>query len=484
LEEHRLPNLSLVNPHSERPRYHLHHETHWNVIMPVSRRHLLIGSASLFGYHSMILRGLARSPAETVESPNPASPPSSPGGKRLYDQIGAVSWTELNHRVHTVNADIQAHGLRHIPGVEGTLLTGYPYNEFYDWDLYFENLYLSYFGVWQYCFTNLKEFLNREQPDGYVNRSLIKQRDRQQFKPFLAQLVVLGAKQNHDDYEWLRGNYYDRLVKYIDKWFSYDSDHNGLPVWNSADAAGTDNQWSRAGALSSFQVEGVDLASYLLRELRAMSVIAEHLGLRADSSAFNHRADHVAKLINNTFWDEQQGMYFDRNEITGKRVYVKSATNFMPLFAHAATPARARRMIHEHLLNSDEFWLNYPVASYAKSEPDYYQGSHHECNWRGPTWAPTNYMIFQGLRHYGYNAEARELASRLFNMALLRNPALREYYNAETGEGLGQTRFWGFTALYYGMLLESLLDYDASSLSDPIIPIFARDLGFGFPAER
>jgi hypothetical protein len=93
-------------------------------------------------------------------------------------------------------------------------------------------------------------------------------------------------------------------------------------------------------------------------------------------------------------------------------------------------------------------------------------------------------MIFQGLRHYGYNAKARELASRLFNMALLRNPALREYYNAETGEGLGQTRFWGFTALYYGMLLESLLDYDASSLSDPIIPIFARDLGFGFPAER
>ena len=117
-----------------------------------------------------------------------------------------------------------------------------------------------------------------------MNRSLIKQRDRQQFKPFLAQLAVLGCKQNHDDYEWLRGNYYDRLVKYIDKWFSYDSDHNGLPVWNSADAAGTDNQWSRAGALDSFEIEGVDLACYLVRELRAMSVIATHLSLKADSA--------------------------------------------------------------------------------------------------------------------------------------------------------------------------------------------------------
>jgi neutral trehalase len=152
----------------------------------------------------------------------------------------------------------------------------------------------------------------------------------------------------------------------------------------------------------------------------------------------------------------------------------------MPLFAGAATPERAKRAIHEHLLNPDEFWLDYPVASYAKTEPDYYQGSHNECNWRGSTWAPTNYMIFQGLRQYGYQAEARELATRLFNMALLKNPVLREYYNAETGEGLGQTRFWGFTALYYGMLLESILGYSASTLDHPVEPIVTRELGIEF----
>jgi putative isomerase len=84
----------------------------------------------------------------------------------------------------------------------------------------------------------------------------------------------------------------------------------------------------------------------------------------------------VAKLMNDVFWDEKEGMYFDRNEKTGKRVYVKSATNFMVLFAGAATPERAKRMIHEHLMNADEFWLTYPVASYAKTEPDYYQGAH------------------------------------------------------------------------------------------------------------
>jgi len=62
-----------------------------------------------------------------------------------------------------------------------------------------------------------------------------------------------------------------------------------------------------------------------------------------------------------------------------------------------------------------------------------------------------------------------------------KNPVLREYYNAETGEGLGQTRFWGFTALYYGMLLESELNYDASSLTQPILPIMSQNLGIQFP---
>jgi putative isomerase len=138
-------------------------------------------------------------------------------------------------------------------------------------------------------------------------------------------------------------------------------------------------------------------------------------------------------------------------------------------------------MIHEHMLNTSEFWLTYPIASYAKTEPDYYQGSNHECNWRGSTWAPINYMTFQGLQHYGYHAEARELAKRLFVMAVEKNSALREYYNAETGDGLGQTHFWGFTALYYVMLLESYANYDTSSLDKPLRPFIPDELGVQFP---
>jgi hypothetical protein len=132
-----------------------------------------------------------------------------------------------------------------------------------------------------------------------------------------------------------------------------------------------------------------------------MAAIAHQLGLADDVKRYNDRAERLIELMNATFWDEADGMYYDRNEKTGKLVKVKSATCFMPLFAGAATPDRARR-------------------------------------------------------------------------------TLREYYDAETGLGLGQTRFWGFTALYYGMRLEWQLRYDASSLDKRIEPIVARNLGVAF----
>jgi putative isomerase len=180
----------------------------------VTRRNFIEGAAGLVGTAAMGLPAWAAGLVGAATS----FVPNTTGGKQFANAIGEKNYQDLCIRMGLVNANVRDHGLRTVSGTEGKLLTGYPYNEFYDWDLYFENLYLSYFGVWEYCFTNLKEFLNRQQSDGYISRSLIKQRDRQHFKPFLAQLVVLGCKQNKNDYEWLRGNYYERLDKYLVKW--------------------------------------------------------------------------------------------------------------------------------------------------------------------------------------------------------------------------------------------------------------------------
>ena len=415
-------------------------------------------------------------PAVLLSAPAPA--------KQDNAQIRAKVQQSLSERLNQLNHDIATQGLRSFPGSPQKLLTGYSFGEFFDWDLYFENIYLSYYGVSKYDFTNMRVFLSRQKPDGFISRTLgVKYpRPNQMFKPFLAQLAVLGSQQT-GSYEWLRGENYARLQKYLDRWFAYDADHNGLPVWNSSDASGMDNQVSRAGNLNSYYDEGVDLACYLYRELQAMAVISGKLGETTQQAAYTAHAQRLKYLINTVFWDNKDGFYYDRNQKTGRRIRVKSVAGFFPLWAGVASQEQASRLVHEHLLNPKEFWTAYPVPTYALTEPDFYEGSRHgEANWCGSTWIPSNFMIFLGLMHYGFYTAARELADRTYEMALDKNPVTREYYDSKTGQGYGLNPFWGWSSLAYIMPLEFKLHYDPTDVTGNIRPIVTQTLGLRFPS--
>ena len=383
----------------------------------------------------------------------------------LESFVGQADFEKLTPRLETLNRDIATKGLHDFPEADGKMLTGYAYGEFYDWDLYFENVYLSYYGVSTYDFINFKVFLDRQQPDGFVSRTI-------------------GIKQNGDNYEWLRARYYERLKKYLDRWFAYDTDGNGLPVWNSSDASGMDNQISRSGQPDSYQDEGVDLACYLYRELQAMQIIAKKLGRPDDARAYAEHARLLAAAINRVFWDNKDGFYYDRNQKTGQPIRVKSVAGFLPLWAGVASREQARRLVREHLTNPREFWLKYPVATYAMTEPDFFEGTRGGCNWRGPAWIPTNYMILHGLMDYGFKTEARELALKTFEMALDENPVTREYYDSDTGEGNGMNPFWGWSSLAYVMPLDVVEHYDPMDLRGAPRPLLRQDLDLSFVESK
>lgn len=400
--------------------------------------------------------------------------------KRFKDEVGALAWLRLESRLEELNRDVARRGI--IPfESHADLLTGYSYGEFYDWDLYFENIYLSYYGISRYCRSNMEVFLDKQLECGFVARTLIVPRYRQHFKPFLAQIAVLGSRQTKR-FDWLAGKYYDRLKKYLDYWFWYtDLDKNGLCVWNSADHSGMDNQNSRAGVMDTDAVEGVDLNTYLVRELQAMQQIASALGKKDEAAEFEKRAGALADKINEVLWDEKDGFYYDRNERTGEMVRVKSVAGFLPLWAGIVPEDRTKRLVDEHLTNPKEFWLKYPIPTYAKTEPDYYQLKKDvECNWRGPTWIPTNYMVFHGLRKSGYNELAKELAYKTFDL-VLSEETTREYYDAETGVGQGLNPFWGWSSLAYLMPLEYELDYDPTDLDASQIKSIGDLLSIQFP---
>lgn len=357
-------------------------------------------------------------------------------------------------KIQKVLDDMRDHGVVYQDGKN--CITGYAYKELYDWDLYFENLFLSYFGISKFCRTGVECFLDRQHPSGFVARTVgtTFPRPRHHFKPFLAQTALLGARQERD-FRWLQGKYYDRLVNYLDYWFWYcDADKNGLCFWDGADASGMDNQGRRLGYDNVMEYEGVDLNCYLVRDLRAMAEIALELGKTEDSLKFTRKAEELCKLINEVFWDDEDGFYYDRSEKTGKLNKIKSVAGFIPLWVGAAPKERAERLVREHLVNDNEFWIKYPVATWSKSEPDYYQERRGgECTWMGATWIPTNYMVFRGLINYGYMDIAKELADKTYEM-VVSETYLREYYNGETGAGQGLAPFWGWSSLGYVMKSE------------------------------
>lgn len=394
----------------------------------------------------------------------------------------------LTARLERVNACIRERGIyfgkangesESISNSE--LLTGYTYGEFYDWDLYFENIYMSYFGVSRFCRTNVEMFLDRQLECGFVARTLVQPRWRQHFKPFLAQICVLGSRQT-GNWLWLKDKYYTRLEKYLDywTWFS-DFDKNGLSVWDSADHSGMDNQSLRCGVLYSMTTEGVDLNCYIYREFRAMAVISEKLGLGDKAEYYRAKAEELKDTINRVMWDEETGFYYDRNERTGELVKVKSASSFTPLWAGVATPERARRLVEEHLTNRQEFWAEYPITSWAMNETGYYQQRRGgECTWMGACWVCINYMVMHGLVNYGYDALARELAESTYKMVLSEEDT-REYYNAETGCGQGLNPFWGWSTLGYFMPLELETGYDPTDPeAEEIRPLGITEFGIEF----
>ena len=135
----------------------------------------------------------------------------------------------------------------------------------------------------QFSRNNIELFLDRQHPSGFVSRTVREPRQRQPFKPFLAQTALLTARQKQD-FRWLKGKYYDRLKKFLEYWFWYcDADKNGLCFWDGSDASGMDNQERRLGHHDVMEYEGVDLNSYLVRELDAMAEIASELNQAEDS---------------------------------------------------------------------------------------------------------------------------------------------------------------------------------------------------------
>jgi putative isomerase len=387
--------------------------------------------------------------------------------------------------------DVQAlmeRGILVEPDTGRSYFTGYSYKTLYDWDQYFEAIVQIYMG-WQteYIKNGVTIFLDHQRESGLISRSVPsnEHHDPEHVKPFLAQMALLVEKAAGER-DWIVAEpYFSRLKRYLDYWLvEMDGDGNGLSEWMSAPHTGMDNQHERAGFWLDRFCEGVDLNCYLVRECRAFATVASWAGKDALVAEYIAEADARAGRIRALCWDEADGFFYDRNVRAGEypmsrragwasalnvgageRIRVKTVAGFAALWAGVATPEQARRMVFEHLFNGAEFWSAYPVPAMACTERWYSRDFHPAdlgCDWRAKAWVPTNYMIYWGLRRYGY----RELASLVAHATrrLVQVAGNREYYDAETGAGCGLDPFWGWSLLAHFMAYEEASETDITAI--------------------
>lgn len=181
--------------------------------------------------------------------------------------------------------------------------------------------------------------------------------------------------------------------------------------------------------------EALDVNCYLLNYERVMSLMAGELGEATAAAAHRQAWDRRTRSMNAYMYDPSAKLYFGITEVNDLKVKTKDVSTLMPLWAGIAPLERAQPLV-EIYKNPKEFFTKYPVPSLAASDSIYEPSGH----WEGSGWVEMTWLVILGLKNYGYYEEAAWLARNQCEMVfneLLKTGYFREYWNPESGKGLG-----------------------------------------------
>ena len=167
----------------------------------------------------------------------------------------------------------------------------------------------------------------------------------------------------------------------------------------------------------------VCLNSLLYKYEKDMEKMSTMLGRPKDAAIWKDRAAARGKNIQKYLWDAEQGMFFDWDLHHKERSTYIYITTFYPLWAGAATKEQAAAIMkHLGKLEQPGGLVMSPYES--------------EGQWDFPyAWAPTQLVAIEGMRKYGFNADADRISYNFLSMIAANfrhDGTIREKYNAVT----------------------------------------------------
>ena len=225
---------------------------------------------------------------------------------------------------------------------------------------------------------------------------------------------------------------------------AWESGQDDLPLWEEA-------EWDPEREVLA--MSAVDLCSYRALDLDCLSRIAFILGDPAVANELEAERRHLVATMNRVLWSETAGLYLD--ELPAGRSPRVAASNFLPLIAGVPSARQARRMVGV-LRDPARFWGEWVLPTILREDPAFDDQQY----WRGSIWPPMNYLVLQGLRRYGFDEVASELAWKgalMFLADRRRTGFCRENFDARTGRGRGH-RFQSWGPLFALGAIEEFVD--------------------------
>lgn len=299
-------------------------------------------------------------------------------------------------------------------------------------------------------------------------------RENNQAKPVFAQFA-LDISEAVGDYAWI-ALYFDRLLLFYQRWESRYQSPCGLFVWGSDVAIGVDCDPTTYGR-PEFSSANLLLNCLFHKDLLAAAKLATEIGRPTDAVTLTQRAHDLAAAIIRECWDEIDGFFYTVDvQCADHRDYylpgirkgmdmawrslplkVRMFTGFLPLWSGVATPEQAAILVKSHLRDERTFSANWGIRSLSQSERMYSPGtdSANPSNWLGPIWIVANYMIYEGLKNYGYHDDAAALARKtrtLLENDLAATGTLHECYHPDTGAPNFNAGFLSWNVLAAAMI--------------------------------
>ncbi len=204
----------------------------------------------------------------------------------------------------------------------------------------------------------------------------------------------------------------------------------------------------RVRAATPFAVADVLCNSLYVQANRDLAKIARELG--ADPTRFDQWADETTAGMQGRMWNEQQCSFVDYDLVANEPIMTRVGAAFSPLYAGIPTETQAQGMVDQL---SESVGVQIDEATWMVPSFDPTQAGFLPTNyWRGPIWINVNWILYRGLKRYGFYEQANRLQRALTEIP--KRSGFFEHYDPTTGKGHGAEQFAWTAALVLNLLFE------------------------------